>query len=434
VLLDPTPTTRRFIVRYLFVNQYYAPDFAATAQQMSDLCERLAAEGHEVHVLASRAVYDGRDLNLPQYEVLNGVHVHRVGLEVCSRDRLRERALGYLSFFVKAFAKATFMPKADAVVVLTTPPMIGLLGSWLRFTRGTAFIYWVMDVYPEIAIRAGVLRRMGPTRILWSALARLIYRSANRVVVLGGDMQAAIRGKLPASLRDNVEVIHSWSGNAEMKPLETSKSVFRQGLCAAQSFCLMYSGNMGTCHAFGGVIDGIRQMAGRTGIHFAFVGGGKQLSKLKESLSGQKDNVTFLPYQDRGDLDDTLGAPDAHLVCLDPKYDGLLVPSKIYGILAAGRAVLFAGSEHNEIARIIKSARCGIVIPHDDGDAFRQAIEWMQGNREAVAEMGRLGRNYFETHFTTDHLTGLFSGLLSEETTSDAAWSAPRSSETYPTR
>lgn len=410
-------------MRVLFVNQYYAPDFAATAQQMSDLCERLVLRGHEVHVLTSRAIYDGRQIELPTYEVLNGVHVHRLGLEVSGRERLRHRFMGYLSFFAKAFAKGTFLPRPDVVVVLTTPPMIGLLGAWLRLVRGTRFVYWVMDIYPDIALEAGVLARAGLVRAVWSLVGRLSYRSAHRIIVLGSDMRAVIKRKLHRRAHDKVDVIRSWPGNSDVHPVPPGENPFRAAhLAPAGTFSLMYSGNMGTCHAFQAAIPGIQAFAGRRDVHFSFVGGGKQRPKLEENLAAQSENVIFLPYQEREQLSLSLSAPDAHLVTLHPKYDGLLVPSKIYGILAAGRAVLFAGSENNEVANIIHQSGCGMVVPHDDPEKFRAAVEWMVANPEEVRAMGERGRRYFEQHLQTGHLTDLFSEILEREAEEVDAW------------
>jgi glycosyltransferase involved in cell wall biosynthesis len=418
-------------VRYLFVNQYYSPDFAATAQQMSDLCELLAAEGHDVHVLASKAVYDGRALRLPDYEVLNGVHVHRVGLVMNGRERLRHRFVGYLSFFAQAFLRATVaLPKPDVVVVLTTPPLIGLLGTWLRLVRGVRFVYWVMDVYPDIALQAGVLSRWGALRACWSLLGRLTYRSAHRIVTLGHDMRRVITSKLPAQDAGKVEVIQSWPGEAHIHPIAPEENQFRRQLLGDREVCLvMYSGNMGTCHSFKPVISGIQAMAGRLDLLFAFIGGGKQAANLKECLESQRENVVFLPYQDRGALSESLSAPDVHLVTLQPRYDGLLVPSKIYGILAAGRPVLFVGSRNNEVARIIQEAGCGVIVADDDAEGFKSAVEWLARNPDEVAAMGQRGRAYFEEQLRPELLLGQFSKLLDEEATEATAWRLTPSGE-----
>lgn len=398
-------------MRLLFINQYYAPDYAATAQQLSDLCEALAARGHEVHVLTSRAIYDGRKLDVPEEEILNGVHVHRVGIASTGRARIRERLVGYASFYLKAFIKANTLPTPDVVVTLTTPPMISLLGGWLRLFRGSRFVYWVMDIYPDIALEAGVLSRIGPIRAAWSALGRLSYAAANRIVVLGDDMRRAIARKTTDPRK--IRVIQSWSCRNEVYPVPPVENEFRAKTlkASAKDFVLMYSGNMGTCHAFKGVIAGVKALGVDINARFAFVGGGKQQPMLKEAL-GTNPLVQFLPYQDRADLALSLSAPDAHLITLQPQYDGLLLPSKLYGAMAAGRAILFAGSTGNDVARTVERAECGIVVPPNDGEAFAEAVRWMAANPEKVAEMGARGRRYFEEHFDKEIALQRFAELF----------------------
>lgn len=399
-------------MRFLFINQYYSPDYAATAQQMADLCERLAELGHDVHVLASRSLYDGRQMELAEYEVIKGVHVHRVGLSTGKRDRIRERLEGYLSFYLKAFAKAHTLPTPDIVVTLTTPPLISLLGTWLRFLRRARFVYWVMDVYPDIATRAGVLSRMGPTRGLWSLLGRITYHSANKIVVLGHDMKEAIRSKGIDSSK--IEVIQSWASGEQVYPIAPEANSFRKAHSKPGDFVLMYSGNMGTCHTFDEVIAGLKEIKPEEKIRCFFVGGGKQQPRLKKYL-GDNPVVGFLPYQEREDLAESLSAPDAHLITLHPKYDGLLVPSKIYGIMAAARPAIFVGSERNEIARILKEAKCGLTVQPGDMEGFAKAVRQLAAHPEEARAMGERGRKYFLEHFDQKIACRRFALMLEQE-------------------
>jgi glycosyltransferase involved in cell wall biosynthesis len=279
-------------LRILFINQYYAPDFAATAQLLADLCTGLVARGHEVHVLASRAIYDGRKLDLPAEEVLDGVHVHRIEIGSSRRGRYRERLEGYVSFLSRAFAKVHALPRYDVVVTLTTPPFLSLIGIWLRLVRRSRFVYWVMDIYPDIALRAGVLRTFGPVRLAWSLLGRISYLGANRVVALGDSMRAVLSRKGIAD--EKLSVVPCWSGGDEVRPVEHEANAFRREHFRPDDFVVMYSGNAGTCHHFRSVIDCIRSLKESPSIKFVFVGGGKRIPQIQTELSGVR-NVKFLP-------------------------------------------------------------------------------------------------------------------------------------------
>ena len=400
-------------MRFLFVNQYYAPDFAATAQQMSDLCEKLAAEGHEVHVLSGRALYDGRDIDLPAYETINGVHVHRVKICNQSRARFRDRFLGYICFSFLAFFKATFLPRFDVVVTLTTPPMIALLGTWLRLVRKSRFVYWVMDIYPDIALEAGVLKKFGPITGIWNILGRISYLTANRVVVLGEDMKKVMRRKgIPER---KLQVIQSWACGEEIRPIPSNDNRFRRESLRPHKFTLMYSGNMGTCHAFESVIEGIKVLEDDPRFDFVFIGAGKKLEELQHRLSGMDGRVRFMPYQERSLLAETLSAPDAHLATLDPRYDGLLVPSKLYGIMAAGKPVVFVGSPENEIARIIAESRCGLRVDPENPQSFADALRRLADSPDEAREFGGNGRRAFDERYERDSLCAKFMTLLEDE-------------------
>ncbi len=402
-------------MRFLFINQYYAPDYAATAQFLADMCESLAAMGHDVHVLASRSVYDGRDLELPAYERRNGVHVHRIDIASGERARFRDRMKGYLSFYLNSFLAVHRVPRADVVVALTTPPLIGLLGAYLRVVRRSRLVLWTMDVYPEIAVRAGVLPRIGILTALWSLLASVCHRLANRVVVLGGDMADELRRKgVPQS---KIDVVTCWANADEVFPVAEERNDFRRTHFPGDDFVLMYSGNMGSCHEFRTLAGALKSLRGKGGSFFrtALVGGGKGRHYLEEQLTSPEDRATFLPYQEREALCESLSAADAHLISLQPKYDGLLVPSKLYAIMAVARPVLFVGSRRNHIARVIEEAGCGIVVTPGDEAGLLAAVRRLAEDRNQARAMGDRGREYFQRHFDRDPVCHEFALLLERE-------------------
>ena len=171
--------------RLLFINQYYWPDHASTAQHLTDLVESLAARGYECHVLCAQGRYKPGEPTPPAYEVHEHVHIHRVPATSLGRRSTLTRMADYLSFYARALVKAAWMPRFDAVVTLTTPPIIGLIGTLLRRFKGTPHIYWSMDLHPDASL---ALRRMSPRNPIVRGLAWLsdhVYRQADRVVVLG---------------------------------------------------------------------------------------------------------------------------------------------------------------------------------------------------------------------------------------------------------
>jgi glycosyltransferase involved in cell wall biosynthesis len=155
---------------------------------------------------------------------------------------------------------------------------------------------------------------------------------------------------------------------------------------------------MGTCHSFDSIVEAVSRVSDDSNLRFFFIGGGKQLPTLKEKLHWN-NSVSFLPYQDRSELAHSLSAPDVHLICLNPKYDGLLVPSKLYGIMAAAKPTIFVGSPENEVARIISDAGCGIIVNPNEPEELVQAFRKLAADPRLAEEMGRRGRDYFDRNF-----------------------------------
>ena len=176
-------------MRVLLLNQVYHPDPAATAQHADDLARHLVRQGHEVHVIASRALYGSKGAALPAHEQVDGVEVHRVGRSLFGKSSIVARIADFGLFYVFALLKAMTVPRPDVTVCFTTPPFIALAGWWLRLTRGSKFVYWVMDLYPDLPVACGVMKPKSIATRFFESINRFCLRSADRSVVLGRCMQ-----------------------------------------------------------------------------------------------------------------------------------------------------------------------------------------------------------------------------------------------------
>jgi UDP-N-acetylglucosamine:LPS N-acetylglucosamine transferase len=195
-------------MRTLFLNQFYVPDVAATGQLLADVAQELAAQGHEVHVICSRHAYSGGAERFPAEGVVNGVYVHRVGATGFGRRTFIGRTMDYFSFYVTAAWRALWLPRVDVCVSLTTPPFISLIGLLLSKLKGTQNVIWVMDVYPDIAVAYGALRRKALMYRLLTRLNRLLYRNAAAVISLGEVMTERLQALgAPSNI---LHTVHNW--------------------------------------------------------------------------------------------------------------------------------------------------------------------------------------------------------------------------------
>jgi glycosyltransferase involved in cell wall biosynthesis len=380
--------------RVLFVNQYYWPDHASTAQHLTDLAESMAAKGNECHVLCGLGQYKTGVARRPSYEVHNGVHIHRVKVSGFGRRTTLHRMCDYLSYYVQALRVALTLKRFDLVITLTTPPLIGLIGTILKWTKGTRQIFWSMDLHPDASQALGLMKRTHPVVRLLTGLSDLIYRQADRVVVLGPYMADRIlaKGVRPERVRE----VPVWSRREEIFPREREGHPLRAELGLDDKFVVMYSGNLGLAHRFEEVIDAAEALKGRSDIVFLFVGDGPRLKEVKAAAETKAlPNVRFMDYFPRESLHLSLSVADTHLITMRDCMTGIVVPGKLYGAMASGRPTLFVGPTHCESADTIRDAGCGMTIPSERSDLMIEAILRLADQNDLAAELGQNGRRAF---------------------------------------
>jgi len=388
------PRTETVPSRLLFVNQYYWPDHASTAQHLTDLVESLAARGHECHVLCAQGCYKPGTPRPPAFEVHNGVHIHRVPATSLGRKSTFRRMADYLSFYARALTGALALPRFDVIVTLTTPPIIGLIGTILRKLRGTRHVYWSMDLHPDASIALGKMSPRNPVVAWLSRLSDLVYRQADKVVVLGPYMadRVAAKGVRP----ERLTTIPVWSRRDEIYPLPREGHPLRAEHGLADKFVAMYSGNLGLAHTTAEFLDAARRLRDRDDIVFLFVGDGPRMAEVHAAQEAEGlANVRFLDYFPREQLHASLSLADAHLISMRDEMTGIVVPGKLYGAMASGRPAVFVGPAHCESADTVRQAGCGLTVRTGDADGLVEALTRLAADPEAARAMGERGRAAF---------------------------------------
>jgi len=398
--------------RLIFVNRFFHPDHSATSQILSDLAFHVAEVGFDVQVLASRQIYDDPSRVLPARESVRGVKVHRVWATRFGRGRLLPRAVDYLTFYISATAKLATLADRDAVVIAETdPPLLSVPCALVAWLKRSVLINWTQDLFPEIAqslhvpgiaLVAPVLRR----------LRNLSLKQARTNVVLGEGMAARLRDEGVAP--GKIEVIHNWSP-VEMAPPSAPPTAnpLRAEWNLGQKFVVGYSGNFGRAHDFSTVLDAAALLRDLPELHFLFVGAGAQRAWVETRVAELSlTNVSFQPYQPLDRLAMSLSVPDVHLVSLKPELEGLLVPSKFYSVLAAGRPVLFVGDPNSEMAQRIDEADCGRAFPPGAHTDLAAAIRQLASHPAQVARMGERSRDLWAARFQRKRALAAWEALL----------------------
>ncbi len=388
------------VPRVIFINRYYHPDLSATSQFLHDLTVRLVQRGLAVHVLCSRQLYEDPLTRLPVSEVIGGVQVHRLRTTRFGRNSMGGRALDYLSFHVACLVKLLqLLRRGDMVVAKTDPPLISVVAAVAIRLRRARLINWLQDIFPEVASQLGV----SPLPAVLDAALRRVrdasLRAASLNVVLGERMGGYLAGRDIGS--SEIRIIENWSD--AVQPLPPQSSSLRAELKLSECFVVGYSGNLGLAHDFRAILESAVHLRSDRQIVFLMIGGGANMARLKAQVAQLGlGNMRFLPYQPRERLSDSLAAADVHLACLKPELEGLIVPSKCYGVFAAGRPLIFIGDPDGDIPRIVRTFGCGRVVEDGDGLTLARLISELKDDPAARSTMGSEARRLFLERYTAD--------------------------------
>ena len=386
------------------LNQFYPPAQAPTGRLLSDLAAELARRGHAVTVLASAAGY-GADAG-PDTDMPAGMRVVRIGRNELHRHGAAGKLRDYAAFYRAAWRELALMPRPDAVVCLTTPPFIGLLGAHLRKTAGVPFVLWCMDLYPEALVAHGWLRPWNPLKPLLAALAREERRRASALVALGPDMAGLLRANSAVA----AEEIPVWSGLvADEATRAAARALRRAHGWGDDEIVLLYSGNMGRAHRieeFAVMAEAMRELSPRC--RFVFAGTGPARTDWARRRSGLFE---FLPPAPDSACAAHLLAADIHLISQREEWTGIVVPSKFQAACALGRPVVFAGPRDCSVGRWVAAADAGWLLPPNDSAALAATVAGVRDSR-CRAEKGAAALRLFGQKFTRAENCGRLAALV----------------------
>ena len=354
--------------RLTLVNRFAYPDDSPTARLMQELAEAVAAArpGMTVRILAGNRRYQGGGGALPRTEMRSGVRIERLPLPP-PRKGLVARAWSYLAFYWLAFfALLRRVERGEIVICMTDPPMFYVFAAWATRWRGAKLVNWVQDLYPDVVQSAGMLGRSPLMRLLF-ALRRSAYRRSVALVALGEGMRERL-------LRSDA------------------------------GFVVGYFGNLGFAHNYHSMLAAAGRLAATPSVQLLWVGeGSRRVEFQNETARLGLGNVRWQGQQPFENMPELLGIADLHLVMLDPQFDEVLVPSKTYVALAAGRPLLFLGNPNSELARLVREHDVGVAVAQDDVDGIVAAVTALAADPARCAEMGRRARALFDSRFERSH-------------------------------
>jgi len=302
---------------------------------------------------------------------------------------MMRRLTNYLTYLALAFPRALSI-SSDVVLAMTDPAVEGIVGAVVARLSRRPFVYNLRDMYPDMALGGNVVRRGGWTE-LWEALHRWALRSAALVIVLGEDMRERIiaKGVDPERIR----VVRDAVPWPEATP-SSDHPVVRE-IRGEYRFVLVHAGNLGFYGAWQTLIEAARMLEG-DGVGLVFIGEGAMKAEV-EAAARNCRNIRFLPFRPAAEVPYVMAAGDLHVVTVKRGLEGVVVPSKVYNILAAGRPLLAVATDKTEVARFAARDGCGIATDPDDPAAVVQAVRSVLYTPECLEHMSHRARELAKT-------------------------------------
>jgi glycosyltransferase involved in cell wall biosynthesis len=305
----------------------------------------------------------------------------------------------------------------NIIIAKTDPPMLSVVAAPIAWLRGAKLVNWLQDIFPEVAealdVGTGRLSRSA-YRVMRLFRDRSLRRAAMNVV-LGSRMAERLAAFGVA--RERIYIISNWADGELIKPKEHSSNALRAAWGLDGKFVIGYSGNLGRAHEYTTILDAIADLEAQrvAEVAWLFIGGGALFESFKSEVRERRlTSVVFQPYQPRELLASSLSAADVHLVSLRPELEGLIVPSKFYGVAAAGRPTIFIGDKDGEIARLLTAHGCGVTVGQGEGTGLAQIVVGLARDRGRCDDMGRRARTAFEDHFGKAAAVSKWETMLSE--------------------
>jgi len=384
------------------LTQYFYPDVASTGQILTELAEDLSQHEFSVNVITAQPSYE-RFEKCPAKEIYNGVHILRVWCTHFSKNNIFGKVINMVSFALSLSLRVFFSryERNEIFLIVTNPPFLPIIGWLLKKLKKKHYICLIHDVYPDLAVKLGYLSSGSIVTKLWDGLNKIVLNNSDKVIVLGEYMKKIVKGKLDRLSRDEnkIVVIHNWADESKIYPIPKSSNWFVKEQGLEGKFIVLYSGNLGLTHPIEAIIY-VAEALKNKNILFLFIGNGGKKPILKKMVKEKKlKNVKFLPYQSKDMLAYSLSSGDVAIVTMEKGIEGLSVPSKLYGYLAAGRPILALVKENSDVSIIVEKAQCGFVCDPEDIEGISKKIMYLVDHPEVETMFSKNAREYFELHF-----------------------------------
>ena len=384
--------------RLWVLSELYHPEETSTGYLVTRIVEGLATD-FDVRVLCSRPTYASRGLSAPGTEVRNGVRIRRCPSTTLDRTVRVYRLLNVLTITASLWAVAVAsVRRGDYLLVVTNPPLLPFVAVTVTRLRGASLLLLVHDVYPDVLTASGLMARTGFLARRSRRLSQWLYRSARRTIVLGQDMKRLVETVMGVS-GDSIAIIPNWADADAIQPTKRTENALLVELGLIDKFVVQYAGNMGYTHGLECLVHAMEKLRSDEDVFFLFIGSGVKKAWLEAKVRElELPNAHILGNRPRSDQPNFLNACDIAIITFVAGMAGVSVPSRMYNILAAGKAIIAVADDDSELAGVVRHERLGWVVPPGEANGIVQAVLAARRQQELLRDMGRRARAVAERY------------------------------------
>jgi len=376
-------------MKIVLLNQAMVPLFRELAEDLA-------------RVWSPSLLYTGR----PPTQVFNGNDslVIKAGPAYARRSNLK-RLFSWLCYFFSALWVVAWQSHRALLFIVSNPPFLGLIGLFYKMVRGQKYVVLVYDIYPDLLLRLGTIRRGFISRT-WEFLNHIVLENADLVFTIGEDLASLLEEKydLGKTKAKRVVVIPNWADVTSIRPIAKADNWFAVKHGQLGKTTVIYSGNMGNSHDIESILEVALELRENDLVHFLFIGEGAKRSLVERMKAGKNlRNITLLPFQSEEIVPFSIPTGDIGVVAYQPGTEQCIFPSKAYYYMAAGLVPLVVSDRETDLGKMVIDRRCGVVVPNRDIEAMKQAILTLSTDTELLQQYKKVARKTAEECFSRNN-------------------------------
>jgi len=391
----------------VIICQLFYPELVSTGQTLTELVEELSSMGLKMKVIASQPTIISKSKKVEKKISYNGIDIFRTWSTRFPKMSFIGKFLNLFTFFISSAIHVFLNNRKNHLILLTNPPYLPLLGWLSKNLFNTSYGVVLFDIMPEQAELIEVIKPNGFISKVWKISNKLWYKKSSYVIVLSKDMlEGAIsNAKLSGHIREKesrekTNIIHIWSDDRIIKPINKYESTEALRLGMLDKFVVQYSGNLGRFHDIETLLGIIDEFRNDERISFQFIGEGQKKRIVLEFQNKRSlSNMYINTYVEKDVLPHSLAMADMGVVAQMPGQERVCYPSKLLGVMAAGKAVLAICPVNCEMANMIRSYDLGFVIENGDIKSGIKVINDSIRNPGKIKQMGINAFEYLQRNF-----------------------------------